>query len=176
MANDAALPDGCGDQENPIPVSAGEGERGSCSGAGAPRHPLRIVPFAAFRSIPGRHLPRGDGYSEVDMPTYVVIAIAIVSVVLLRLLLDRLDRERIAAYVRDRRGEVLSCRWAPFSKGWLGENGERIYEVRYRTRDGDHRRATVKTSMLTGVYLTHDRHTIDAAAIRSRADETAPDR
>src|SRR5262245_7830954 len=92
------------------------------------------------------------------------IALLVVVVITLRLVADRLDRARIADYLRDRRAELLSCHWAPFGKGWFGERSDRIYEVRYRDRDGGLRAATVKTSMFTGVYLTCDRHVIDAGA------------
>ena len=98
-------------------------------------------------------------------------ALVVVAVVLLRVFADRLDRERIASYLRDRRAELLSCHWAPFGKGWLGERSDRIYEIRYRDRDGGLREATVKTSMLTGVYLTGERRAVDADAVRLAARE-----
>ena len=97
------------------------------------------------------------------------LALLVVVVITLRLVADRLDRARIAEYLRDRRAELLSCRWAPFGRGWLGERSDRIYEIRYRDRDGGLREATVKTSMLTGVYLTGDRLAVDADAVRLAA-------
>src|SRR5262245_26007649 len=98
------------------------------------------------------------------------IALLVVVVITLRLVADRLDRARIAEYLRDRRAELVSCHWAPFGKGWFGERSDRIYEIRYRDRDGGLREATVKTSMFTGVYLTGDRHAVDADAVRLRAE------
>ena len=106
-------------------------------------------------------------------PTFrVITGLGVVAaVILLRLLLDRLDRARIAAYLRGRHSELVSCRWTPFGKGWFGDN-DRIYEVRFRARNGDLRRATVKTSMWSGVYLTDERRAIDAG--RRHAVAAAP--
>lgn len=82
-----------------------------------------------------------------------VLAIAIV----FRLLAGGLDGDRIDAYLAERGCEVLDRSWAPFGTGWFGEKNDRIYEVVYRDRQGATRRATVKTSMFSGVYLTEDR-------------------
>src|SRR5262249_23129087 len=98
------------------------------------------------------------------------VALVVAGVVSWRLCVDRLDRQRIADYLRDRRAELLTCHCAPFGKGWFGERSDRIYEIRYRDRDGGLREATVKTSMFTGVYLTGDRHAVDADAVRLRAE------
>lgn len=45
----------------------------------------------------------------------------------------------------------------PFGNGWIGEKSDRIYAIEYETGDGEVRQATVKTSMLSGVYFTDDR-------------------
>lgn len=82
-----------------------------------------------------------------------LVGIAIV----FRLMAGGLDGDRIEAYLRERGCKVLDRSWAPFGKGWFGEKSDRIYEVVYRDRHGATRRATVKTSMFTGVYLTEDR-------------------
>jgi len=71
-----------------------------------------------------------------------------------RLLKDRLDRARIADYVKQGGGVVARIVWNPLGRGWLGERGDRIYEVTYRTRDGKMVSATCKTSMFSGVYWT----------------------
>ena len=47
--------------------------------------------------------------------------------------------------------------WDPFGPGWFGEKDSRIYEIVYRDRDGRVHRDHVKTSMMSGVYLTNDR-------------------
>ncbi|MBL8897105.1 MAG: hypothetical protein JNM84_05735 [Planctomycetes bacterium] len=75
----------------------------------------------------------------------------------LRLLAGSLDGDRVERYVRDMGGELIDKSWAPFGPGWFGEKDSRIYEIVYRDREGGVHRAHVKTSMLSGVYLTHDR-------------------
>src|SRR5262245_7177920 len=67
------------------------------------------------------------------------------------------DRERIRFYIASRGGQVLSCDWAPFGRGWFGNRSDRIYEVAYVDQEGNEHEATCKTSMLTGVYWTEDR-------------------
>jgi hypothetical protein len=41
--------------------------------------------------------------------------------------------------------------------GWSNNKDSRIYEIVYRDGDGSVHRAHVKTSMMSGVYLTNDR-------------------
>lgn len=77
--------------------------------------------------------------------------------ILFRVMAGSMDQDRIREYVQRQRGELLSCNWAPFGRGWFGEKSDRIYEVRYRDRDGNLHQATAKTSMWTGVYWTEDR-------------------
>ncbi|MCA8964419.1 MAG: hypothetical protein H6838_16050 [Planctomycetes bacterium] len=94
-----------------------------------------------------------------------LIAVALV----FRLLAGGMDKDRIDDYVRERGGKVRSKSWAPFGKGWFGERNARIYEVEYEDKHGDVHRATVKTSMFAGVYLTEDR-------VVRRASEKPADR
>jgi hypothetical protein len=89
---------------------------------------------------------------EIALLVFGVAALAII----LRLVAGSMDRTRIAAYVRDRGGRVLDCRWTPFGRGWFGEKSDRIYTVRYVDADGAEHRATCKTSLFTGVYWTED--------------------
>ena len=81
-----------------------------------------------------------------------IIAVAI----LFRVAAGSIDHQRVREYVEGRGGKLLSCEWAPFGRGWFGEKSDRIYEVRYRDRDGNLHWATCKTSMWTGVYWTED--------------------
>jgi hypothetical protein len=67
---------------------------------------------------------------------------------------DRLDRARIAEYVREHGASVVTIAWNPLGKGWFGSRSERIYDVTYRTRKGKTVTATCKTSMSSGVYWT----------------------
>jgi hypothetical protein len=70
-----------------------------------------------------------------------------------------MDKGRIAEYVQQRGGRIVSISWAPFGKGWFGEKEERLYEVVYYDAEGDQHFATAKTSLWTGVYWTEDRVT-----------------
>jgi hypothetical protein len=70
-----------------------------------------------------------------------------------------LDRQRIAAYVEDHGGRIVSITWAPFGKGWFGEKNDRIFEVVYYDNGGNQHFATCKTSLWSGVYWTEDRVT-----------------
>lgn len=89
-------------------------------------------------------------------PIGILLAFGAIAI-LLRLMAGSMDGDRIDSYVRQRGGRLRSKSWAPFGKGWLGEKNDRIYEIEYETGDGEVRRATVKTSMLSGVYFTDDR-------------------
>lgn len=77
--------------------------------------------------------------------------------IVIRLLAGGLDGDRVRVYIEKRGGRLLSSGWAPFGKGWFGEQSDRIYEVRYLDRDRNEHFATCKTSMFTGVYFTEDR-------------------
>jgi hypothetical protein len=68
-----------------------------------------------------------------------------------------MDKDRIAAYVGERDGRIVSINWAPFGVGWFGEKNSRIYEVVYYDKAGNQHFATCKTSLLSGVSWTEDR-------------------
>lgn len=89
----------------------------------------------------------------------------------IRLLAGGMDKDRIEDYVRSRGGKVLEKSWAPFGKGWFGERSDRIYEIAYEDQHGNQRRATVKTSMFSGVYLTDDHIVRRVANAASDADD-----
>lgn len=97
-----------------------------------------------------------------------LIAVAVV----IRLLAGSFDGDRVAAYIRGLGGELVERRWDPFGPGWFGEKDARIYAIIYRDRDGALHRAHVKTSMLSGVYLTNDR-LVDAPVVSSVDAEKA---
>lgn len=101
------------------------------------------------------------------MEPVVLVLIAVAIAIVIRLIAGSMDGDRIASYVRERGGKLRKKHWAPFGKGWFGEKNDRIYEVEYENRDGEIRRATVKTSMFSGVYLTGDR-------IVRRREDAAP--
>ncbi|MGE3171412.1 MAG: hypothetical protein AB7O97_02225 [Planctomycetota bacterium] len=85
------------------------------------------------------------------------------------------DIGRIDGYLRSRGGRLIAHTWRPFGKGWFGEGSERIYDIRFRDRDGQEHQATAKTSMLTGVYLTDDRPVRTGAVVAAPAAATATD-
>lgn len=86
-----------------------------------------------------------------------IILLVVAAAITIRLIAGSMDGERIASYLSERGGKLRKKHWAPFGKGWFGEKNDRIYEVEYENRDGEIRRATVKTSLFSGVYLTGDR-------------------
>jgi hypothetical protein len=87
----------------------------------------------------------------------VLLAVILLSVVIgIRVVLDRVDRGRIRAYVADRDGYVEEIRWDPFGYGWFGATYNRIYRVTYVNRKGNRHVATCKTSALAGVYWAED--------------------
>ena len=87
----------------------------------------------------------------------VLLAVILLSVVIgIRVVLDRVDRGRIRAYVADRDGYVEEIRWDPFGYGWFGDPYNRIYRVTYVNRKGNRHVATCKTSILAGIYWAED--------------------
>lgn len=104
-------------------------------------------------------------------PTVIIIGFVVLAIVI-RLMAGSFDRERVERYIRDMDGELLDKSWDPFGPGWFGEKDSRIYEIVYRDRGGRVHKAHVKTSMLSGVYLTNDR-IVEDRAVRSVEDEKA---
>lgn len=88
-----------------------------------------------------------------------LIVVAVAVVIVIRLLAGSIDTDRIGSYVRKQGGTLLSKSWDPLGPGWYGEKDSRIYKIAYRDQDGNTHEAHVKTSMLSGVYLTNDRVT-----------------
>lgn len=100
----------------------------------------------------------------MDSFIYIVPLLIIVAIVF-RLAAGSMDGDRVEQYIKDMGGELLDKSWDPFGPGWYGEKSDRIYEIVYRDRDGRTHRAHVKTSMLSGVYLTNDRIVDDKPAL-----------
>lgn len=80
----------------------------------------------------------------------------IVAFVIFRLFAGSLDTGRIEDYLEDRGCELVDKSWDPLGPGCFGEKDSRIYDIFYRDEHGNLHRASVKTSMLSGVYLTND--------------------
>lgn len=91
------------------------------------------------------------------MEVFAIFIVFIVITIVFRLLAGGMDSDRVGEYIRAQGGELIDSQWSPFGRGWFGEKNDRIYEVRYRDRLGNVHEATVKTSMLSGVYFTEDR-------------------
>ena len=68
---------------------------------------------------------------------------------------------------------MLDRSWNPFGPGWFGDKNSRIYQIRYEDSEGAIHEAHVKTSMLSGVYLTNDRITKSAPA-KAQASSLQP--
>ena len=93
------------------------------------------------------------------MGVALIVIVFIIVAVIIRLAAGGMDQDRVRDYVASQGGRVIESNWAPFGKGWFGEKGDRIYEVRFVDRDGNEHHAHCKTSMLSGVYFTEDRIT-----------------
>ena len=88
------------------------------------------------------------------IPAFFLFAIAIA--VAVRLMAGSFDGDRVEAYIRSMGGELLDRSWDPFGPGWFVEKNSRCYQIAYRDRNGLVHRAHVRTSMMSGVYLTND--------------------
>jgi hypothetical protein len=91
------------------------------------------------------------------MEPAIIIVLAIAFAIVFRLMAGSFDGERVERYLKDQGYELIDRSWDPFGPGWFGEKDSRIYQVVYRDRQGCVHRAHVKTSMMSGVYLTNDR-------------------
>ena len=92
-----------------------------------------------------------------------VVVLFILLAIVFRIAAGGMDGERIRSYIKARGGEAIDVSWTPFGRGWYGEERDRIYRVRYRDQESKTRVATVKTSMMGGVYFTDD-HVLDSPA------------
>ena len=81
----------------------------------------------------------------------------IVLAIVIRLISGSFDGDRVEQYIRDMGCTLIDKSWDPFGPGWFGEKDSRIYEIVYKDQNGRMHRAHVKTSMMSGVYLTNDR-------------------
>jgi hypothetical protein len=92
-----------------------------------------------------------------------LLLLVLVVGILFWVLASSADRNRIADYIQQRGGRVVSIAYAPFGKGWFGEKNDRIYEVVYYDQEGNQLFASAKMSMWSGVYWTEDRITYPKA-------------
>lgn len=61
------------------------------------------------------------------------------------------DRKRIRAEIEGNGGTVLEISYSPFAKFWLNRGWGRIYDVIYRTRDGQNVTAICRATMFSGL-------------------------
>ncbi|MBA2116543.1 hypothetical protein [Bremerella alba] len=87
---------------------------------------------------------------------FFLIVFGIAASIVIRLAAGSMDGGRVRQYITGIGGELLESHWDPFGPGWFGEKNARIYQIRYRDREGCIHRAHVKTSLMSGVYLTND--------------------
>jgi hypothetical protein len=108
------------------------------------------------------------------MEPLLVIGGFILLAIIFRLIAGGLDGGRVERYVRERGWELVDRSWEPFGPGWFGEKDSRIYQIVYRDREGNLHQAHVKTSMLSGVYLTNDHLIQDQSLPPRRLNPTWP--
>ena len=90
------------------------------------------------------------------MEPFVVVIGFVMLAIVIRLVAGSFDGDRVEAYVRGKGWELVDRSWNPLGPGWFGEKNARIYRIMYRDTQGNLHHAHVKTSMLSGVYLTND--------------------
>ncbi|RBP35206.1 hypothetical protein DES53_1246 [Roseimicrobium gellanilyticum] len=100
---------------------------------------------------------------------FIIFVLFALFAVVFRLVAGTFDGERVESYIQDMGGQLLDKSWDPFGPGWFGEKDSRIYAIVYRDRLGHVHRAHVKTSMLSGVYLTNDEIITDPQAAPAEA-------
>lgn len=89
-------------------------------------------------------------------PAIFIVGVIILAIII-RLVAGSFDGERVERHLREMGYELIDKSWDPFGPGWFGEKDSRIYQVVYRDTSGNVHQAHVKTSMMSGVYLTNDR-------------------
>lgn len=127
--------------------------------------------FVIYRRFQAWHCFEWDLDHAFHMEPVIIIAVIAIAI-LIRFVAGSFDGDRVEKYVRDMGCELIDKSWDPFGPGWFGEKDSRIYEIVYRDREGRVHRAHVKTSMMSGVYLTND-HVVEDRPERSVEEEKA---
>ena len=86
-----------------------------------------------------------------------IFALVIIIIIFWRIAAGGLDKNRVAEHICQKGGTILDIHWAPFGRGWIASEKNRIYEVTYLDSDGKKHIAICQTSALGGVYWTEDR-------------------
>ncbi|MDE0961413.1 MAG: hypothetical protein OSB09_11610 [Planctomycetota bacterium] len=90
------------------------------------------------------------GSGEIILTILAIIALVVGA----RIIAGILDKVRIERTIQKQGNQLVSTRWTPFAKGWLGSKNERLYEVIWIEPSGKRICSTVKTGMLAGTYFS----------------------
>ena len=82
----------------------------------------------------------------------IAIAYLAFGYVMFRIAVFYVDRGNLESAARRRGFRNPHFTWAPFAPGWLFENGERLYRVRYTDDGGNTLTRYCKVGFLTGVF------------------------
>jgi hypothetical protein len=82
--------------------------------------------------------------------------VAFIIVVGFMFYLRRSNRNNVEKYIESKGGELISQEYAPYGKGWLGEDRNRIFKISYRDKQGNLHESWAKTGVFSGVYLSDD--------------------
>jgi hypothetical protein len=74
----------------------------------------------------------------------------------LLLLSHSMNRQRIKKHIESKGGKIISISWAPFGKGWVGDESNMIYKVEFRNNKGEIKKTYAKTGFFSGVYFAED--------------------
>jgi ribosomal protein L40E len=89
--------------------------------------------------------------------TAALFAAMIIVMIVVYVVSDRFDRERIREQIESHGGRILNISWNPFGSGWPATRSARLYDVRYRTHHGEIVSATCATSWTSGVCWLRDK-------------------
>ncbi len=84
----------------------------------------------------------------------VVLALVVIGIIM-RVVADGWDRERITEYMLSHHGTVEDITWQPLAFWWQ-KNSDRAYLVTYRSAEGLAKQVHCRTSLFGGVYLSEE--------------------
>lgn len=88
-------------------------------------------------------------------PIWITLAISLI-VISCWLISNCLKSTRIHAYITDRGGKVVSCKWQSKNRTETGPLGRAHYRVRYVDAGGKLHEAACRTRTFSEVYFMHD--------------------
>ena len=90
--------------------------------------------------------------SEAVLEVVIFVSLFVVGFGVFRVAIHFVNKNAIATAARAKGWKRIEIKWAPFSPGFLFENGERHYRVTFTDKDDCRKTRLCKTGMLTGVY------------------------